>query len=206
MRANTDASRRAPLPTTTSRWALSFLALSSTASMSSAWQASRTTRFPTTPPGLIHHAKEPLTQRAATGSNHELSTTISSAGLDLDGSALPTRLDRAATTPLVHSVSAGPRVLPPNDSSRRAALASLGLVFTGPSVAFGDSTRDERGVLAAKKMARVPAFTITTADGEQPYFTDVDKSGTPVGFFFIERADAEAVLPQVGACWAVHRW
>jgi len=83
--------------------------------------------------------------------------------------------------------------------SRRTLLtippvALLTTSLRSPVLADGIPTRLSSAL--SERLRSVPFFAITTADGEQPYFTLSTKNGAPLAIFFSERADAEAALPK----------
>jgi hypothetical protein len=86
---------------------------------------------------------------------------------------------------------------------RRAAISTAG-AFLGilSQPLFAPATEPEGGSgLSSKaiseRLSKVPFYSITTSDGEVPYFTKQAKNGAPVSVFFAQRSDAEALLPQV---------
>mmetsp|Transcript_35077 Transcript_35077/g.69713 ORF Transcript_35077/g.69713 Transcript_35077/m.69713 type:complete len:285 (+) Transcript_35077:2461-3315(+) len=89
-----------------------------------------------------------------------------------------------------------------NQFCRRTAISScgafLGLLSQSSAVsAFESKSRGLSASAVADRLNKVPFFSITTSDGDVPYFTKQAKNGASVSVFFSQRSDAEALLPQV---------
>lgn len=87
--------------------------------------------------------------------------------------------------------------------SRRNFVAGLStapllLPFRERALAADNSTGLSRSVMD-DRLSVIPVFAVTTADGDNTYFTDKRKNGSPLAYFFSERKDAEALLPLVRA-------
>mmetsp|Transcript_44981 Transcript_44981/g.101542 ORF Transcript_44981/g.101542 Transcript_44981/m.101542 type:complete len:263 (-) Transcript_44981:221-1009(-) len=81
----------------------------------------------------------------------------------------------------------------PLAASRRDFFAAT--VVLGPHNAVASERVPEARIKA--ELSKVPFFAITTSDGDSPYFTAIAKNDSPIAYFFSERSDAEALLPQV---------